>query len=81
MKLFQKGISILVTIAIPFFLVMTMIRLLFQPVFLRLEYQMPGFPPDPYGFTLEDRIQWGTVSLQYLFNDQGISFPVSYTQS
>lgn len=74
MKLFQKGISILVTVAIPFFLVMTMIRLLFQPVFLRLEYQMPGFPPDPYGFTLGDRIKWGTVSLQYLFNDQGISF-------
>lgn len=74
MKMFQKGISILVTIAIPFFLIMTMIRLLFQPVFLRLEYQMPGFPQDPYGFTLEDRIKWGTVSLQYLLNNQGISY-------
>lgn len=63
-----------VSIILPFFLMMSAIRLVFQPVFLQLEYNAPGFPQDPYGFTKEDRLKWGRISLDYLFNDADISF-------
>jgi integral membrane protein (TIGR01906 family) len=35
---------------------------------------MPRFPEDPYGFTLEERLKWSLVSLEYLLNDEGIDF-------
>jgi integral membrane protein (TIGR01906 family) len=48
---------------------MTAIRLLLTPVFLDIEYRLPGFPPDPYGFTMEDRLYWSKISVNYLLND------------
>jgi integral membrane protein (TIGR01906 family) len=35
---------------------------------------MPGFPEDPYGFTIEDRLKWSKISIDYLLNDSEISF-------
>jgi integral membrane protein (TIGR01906 family) len=32
---------------------------------------MPGFPSDPYGFSQEERLDWGTKSIQYFFNNAG----------
>jgi integral membrane protein (TIGR01906 family) len=70
----QRIISILITLIVPFFLMMTAIRLLLSPVFLQVEYRMPGFPPDIYGFTLEDRLYWSQISVDYLMNDAEINF-------
>ncbi len=66
--------DILITILIPLFLIMTSIRLLLFPVYSILEYQRPGFPADTYGFTLEDRLKWSRISLDYLTNGAGIEF-------
>lgn len=66
--------TILVALLIPFFLIMTAIRILFTPFFVQLEYRSPGFPDDPYGFTLEDRLHWSRVSLEYLMNNAEISY-------
>lgn len=74
MTTLRKITAGIVSFLLPFFLLMTAIRLVFQPVFLQVEYNAPGFPPDPYGFTIEDRLKWGEISLDYLFNDAGISF-------
>lgn len=74
MKTLQKIVSLLVTIAIPLFLLMTAIRVLFQPLFLQIEYRAPGFPEDSFGFSLQDRLKWGGISMEYMFNNQGISF-------
>jgi integral membrane protein (TIGR01906 family) len=63
-----------ITIAIPLFLIMTAVRLLLNPLYLDYQYNRPGFPPDPYGFTVEDRLHWGKLSLDYLVNDSDISF-------
>jgi integral membrane protein (TIGR01906 family) len=63
-----------ITIAILFFLIMTGIRLLLTPLYLDYQYNRPGFPSDPYGFTVEDRLHWGKLSLEYLLNDADISF-------
>jgi len=64
----------LLTAAVPFFLVMTSIRILFTPLYMQVEYRMPWFPPDPYGFTTEDRLHWSRVSLEYLLGDHEIDF-------
>jgi integral membrane protein (TIGR01906 family) len=39
-----------------------------------IEYNMPGFPPDPYGFTKAERLQWSKASVDYLLNYAPISF-------
>lgn len=70
----RRAVLLLVVIIVPFFLMMTAIRLLFTPLFLQLEYRAPGFPADPYGFTLEDRLTWAGISLQYLLDDSDLSF-------
>jgi integral membrane protein (TIGR01906 family) len=70
----KRALSFLITLIIPFFLLMTAIRILFTPLFLQVEYRMPGFPPDIYGFSLEDRLHWGSISMQYLLSDDDIQF-------
>lgn len=74
MKLMTKLLSVLIAISFPFVLIMFSIRVLFTPLFLVVEYNMPGFPADPYGFTQEERLKWGTASIQYLFNSEGPEF-------
>jgi integral membrane protein (TIGR01906 family) len=50
------------------------IRLLITPNFARVEYRMPGFPDDPFGFSLEDRLKWSEPSINYLVNSEDITF-------
>ena len=64
MKILPKLLSFLVTITFPFVLIMFSIRVLFTPLFLFVEYNMPGFPADPYGFSKED--------IEQSFNDDKI---------
>ncbi len=59
---------------IPPVLLLTNVRVLLTHTFLEIEYRMPGFPPDPYGFTREDRLQWAPIALDYLRNDAGVEF-------
>lgn len=63
-------ISILTTLAI----LMLSIRVLISPLFARIEYHLPGFPDDPYGFTKEDRLRWSEPSIKYLVNTKDITF-------
>ena len=64
----------LVAILIPLALIGLGLRLLLSPLFLQIEYNMPYFPPDEYGFTKEDRLKWAPLALDYLVNHEGISF-------
>jgi integral membrane protein (TIGR01906 family) len=70
----RRALTAGIAILVPFVLLMTAIRLLLTPVFVQVEYRMPGFPPDIYGFSLEDRLHWSRVSLEYLLNDAGIEY-------
>ena len=70
----RKPLSVIISILVPVFILMTSIRLLLLPIFTELEYQRPGFPADPYGFTLQDRLKWSRVSLDYLTNSAGLDF-------
>lgn len=70
----NKILSWMITILIPLTLLFTSIRILITPLFAQLEYVMPGFPDDPYGFSQEDRLRWSKPSIQYLVNSEDINF-------
>ena len=74
MKILYRVFSWLVTLITPVVLVMAVARLFFTSPYLVVEYHTPGFPPDPYGFTLQDRLKYGTLAVEYLNNSAGISF-------
>lgn len=69
-----KTISWLIALIVPFILIMTSVRILLNPIFPEIEYRLPHFPPDPYGFTLTDRLKWSIVSIDYLTNSEGIEY-------
>ena len=64
----------IVTISTPFVFVMFAVRVMLTPLFLQVEYNLPGFPADPYGFTKEQRLQFSKISVNYLVNNEGIEF-------
>lgn len=63
-----------VTVLVPVALILTAVRAMMTPAFLRFEYNTPGFPADPFGFSKEDRLRWSQIALDYLLNDADISF-------
>ena len=74
MKTVYRMFSWLVTILIPLALTFLGLRLLLTHAFLQVEYRTPGFPADDYGFTLQDRLRWSSISVDYLVNNADISF-------
>ena len=67
-------LRLLLTVIIPVLLVLTNVRVLMTHAFPDFEYNLPGFPPDPYGFTKEDRLKWSKISIDYLLNNESIKF-------
>lgn len=65
---------LLTALLTPIALVGFALRLLLLPVFLQVEYRMPGFPADEYGFTRADRLRWAPYALAYLTNNAGTDF-------
>ncbi len=74
MNTFRSLVQSILLPAVVLFVMMTSIRLLMTPLFLTIEYNLPGFPPDAFGFTKDDRLHWANLSLKYLLNDADISF-------
>lgn len=70
----QKLFGMLISLLAPVLLVLTIVRLLLTPLFLQLEYNLPAFPADPYGFTKSERLYWSRIALDYLLNNKGIEF-------
>lgn len=67
-------LSWMVALLVPLALIGLGLRILLTPLFYRLEYSMPYFPPDEYGFTKEDRLRWAPYAVDYLLNDENISY-------
>ncbi len=59
----QKG----TLITLPFILLMGVVLIIFEPWYLSFEYQNKNFPADPYGFTISERLNYGIISLNYVF--------------
>lgn len=67
-------ISFLTSLLTPLVLLGLALRLLLSPLFLQVEYRMPGFPADTYGFTREDRLRWAPFAVTYLTSNEGTDF-------
>ena len=67
-------LSWLVSILVPLALIGLGLRVLLSPLFLKIEYNMPYFPSDDYGFTKADRLKWAPYALDYLVNSADISY-------
>lgn len=63
-----------VSLVIPVILLLTAIRVLLTPAFVNIEYRLPGFPEDTFGMTQEQRLQYSSLALDYLLNDEDVSF-------
>jgi integral membrane protein (TIGR01906 family) len=67
-------LSYLVSLATPLALIGLALRILLTPAYYTVEYNMPYFPADEYGFTKEDRLKWAEPSVKYLVNSADISY-------
>lgn len=74
MKTLQKVLSWFVTLLLPVAITFLGVRLLLTHSFPKIEYRLPGFPADEYGFKLQERLQWSRIAIEYLLNDADISF-------
>jgi len=59
---------------VPVALIFLGLRILLSNAFLNLEYRVPGFPVDNYGFTQAERLKWSKLAVQYLVNDSNEDF-------
>ena len=71
---YSTALSWLVTLLTPLFLIGLALRIMLAPWFLTVEYNMPYFPADEYGFTKADRLRWAPYALNYLTNNADISY-------
>jgi len=69
-----KVISVLITVLVPFILLLTATRLLLTPLFIQIEYRLPNFPQDLFNMQQSERLRFAPLALDYLLNDAGISF-------
>jgi integral membrane protein (TIGR01906 family) len=74
MRILKRSLSWLVTLLLPVALTFLGLRLVLTHTFLEIEYRMPGFPADEYGFSLQDRLKWSRISWDYMLNSADISF-------
>jgi integral membrane protein (TIGR01906 family) len=66
MKTIKTIFQILVTLSIPVIISFLAVLFLLSPLFINLEYRRPGFPEDSYGFTTEERLEYGNQTRRYL---------------
>ncbi len=67
-------LSWLVILLVPLALIGVSVRVLLTPLFPNIEYRLPDFPRDDYGFTTQDRLKWGIYGIDYLLNSSDISY-------
>jgi integral membrane protein (TIGR01906 family) len=67
-------VRLYVVIAVPVLLVIASVRVVMTTQFLNFEYNRAGFPPDNYGFSTQDRMEYGQHGILYLLNDASIDY-------
>jgi integral membrane protein (TIGR01906 family) len=66
MKFLKNLLLFLIILLFPLMAITSAIRVALTPLYINAEYNLPGFPPDDYGFSTSDRLQWGQYSIDYL---------------
>ena len=72
----QRVAQWILQILIPVVLVLSSVWILLNTAkwWVQIEYRLPGFPEDRYGFTLEDRLYWSAIDIEYLLNDEELDY-------
>jgi integral membrane protein (TIGR01906 family) len=74
MKLVRQILVWVVTLLVPVAVILLAVRIVMNPWYLEFEYRTPEFPADPFGFTMQDRLTYARIAIEYLHNDAGIDF-------
>jgi integral membrane protein (TIGR01906 family) len=71
----------LIQALLPIVIILASVRLVLYTadVWVKVEYRMPGFPSDLYGFSMEDRIYWSSIDIDYLLSDARINYFDNFT--
>lgn len=64
----------IILLTLPVALIMMAARLVMTPQFLEVLYTRSGFPADGYGFTVEDRLRYGPLGVQFLLEHKPLDF-------
>jgi integral membrane protein (TIGR01906 family) len=64
----------IVSLLVPLSLLGLGVRALLTPGYMHFEYRLPDFPADPYGFSTEDRLHFGSYGIRYLINNSSIAY-------
>lgn len=70
----KRSLRTWITLTTPILLVLISVRLIMTPIFLHIEYTRPSFPPDLYGLSTDERLQYGPIALEYLLNTADIRY-------
>jgi integral membrane protein (TIGR01906 family) len=64
------------SILVPIVLVLSSVWILLNTAkwWVQIEYRLPGFPEDNFGFTLEDRLYWSAIDIDYLLSDATLDY-------
>ncbi|MHA7286799.1 TIGR01906 family membrane protein [Arthrobacter sp. MDT3-44] len=63
-----RFLQVVVALFFPVIVVAAAVRAVATSSFLWLEYHRPGFPADQFGFSLDDRMTYGSYALDYVVN-------------
>ena len=75
----DQALEYIVPVAVPIVLCLGVIRFLLTPVFVKVEYRLPNFPDDEYGFSQQERLKYAQRARRYLVNEEGIEYLGSLT--
>jgi integral membrane protein (TIGR01906 family) len=81
MKIPSRLLSVVIATLTPMVILLSVLRIMMTPIFPQVEYRLPGFPEDTYGFTLPDRLHWSQVSMDYLLSNDSIAVFDQYKQN
>lgn len=60
---------VVLLVGLPVLLTLTNVRLLMTHTWADLQYNVLNVPPDPFGFTRDDRLYWARRSIDYILGD------------
>jgi len=68
----QLVLQAVIVIAVPVVLVVVPIRVLMHPRWVLFEYSRPNFPPDAFGFSLQERTQLAITGIESIIGPRGV---------
>lgn len=68
----QILLQALIVVAAPIILIVIPIRVLMHPRYVQFEYSKPDFPPDPFGFSLEERTRLAITGIESIIGPRGV---------